>query len=146
MKRLYEALSSNIRPFVDMMKLFVSELDLPNVDLQQRNFLRFQPWNAPRFHYINPFAKYIKTTVTPIVFQSIFAYHRSRYRSYSPIFTDGLKRADYVRCGVMIEDNLHDFRLDTSCSVFTAEASAIYCALQLIDSNMPVNIASILTA
>ncbi|GFT54970.1 RNase H domain-containing protein [Trichonephila clavipes] len=32
---------------------------------------------------------------------------------------------------------MHGYRLDTSCSIFTAEAVAIYRALQLIDSNMP---------
>ncbi|GFU71624.1 pggt1b [Trichonephila clavipes] len=52
-------------------------------------------------------------------------------------YTDGSKRADYVGCGVVIEDNMLGYRLDPSCSVFTAEAVAIYRALQSIDSNMP---------
>ncbi|GFU38113.1 probable RNA-directed DNA polymerase from transposon X-element [Trichonephila clavipes] len=102
MKRLYDARPSNIRPFMDRMKLHISELDLPNV-----------------------------------LFQRVFAYHRSQYSRYSAIYTDGSKRADYVGCGVVIEDIMHGYRLDTSCSVFTAEAVAIYHALQLIDSNMP---------
>ncbi|GFW55897.1 probable RNA-directed DNA polymerase from transposon X-element [Trichonephila clavipes] len=110
MKRLYDARPSNIRPFMDRMKLHISELDLPNV---------------------------LKSTVAPVVFQRVFAYHRSQYSRYSAIYTDGSKRADYVGCGVVIEDIMHGYRLDTSCSVFTAEAVAIYRALQLIDSNMP---------
>ncbi|GFX77608.1 RNase H domain-containing protein [Trichonephila clavipes] len=65
------------------------------------------------------------------------AYHRSQYSRYSAIYTDGSKRADYVGCGVVIEDIMHGYRLDTSCSIFTAEAVAIYRALQLIDSTMP---------
>ncbi|GFT35563.1 RNase H domain-containing protein [Trichonephila clavipes] len=137
MKRLYDARPSNIRPFMDRMKLHISELDLPNVRIQQRNLFLFQPWNTPRFHYINPFATYSKSTVGPVVFQRVFAYHGSQYSSYSTIYTDGSKRADYVGCGVVIEDIMHGYRLDTSCSVFTAEAVAIYRALQLIDSNMP---------
>ncbi|PRD24198.1 UNVERIFIED_CONTAM: Pggt1b [Trichonephila clavipes] len=91
----------------------------------------------PRFHYINPFASYIKSTVAPVVFQRVFASHRSQYSGYSAIYTDGSKHADYIGCGVVIEDIMHGYRLDTSCSVFTAEAVAIYRALQLIDSNMP---------
>ncbi|GFT33358.1 putative RNA-directed DNA polymerase from transposon X-element [Trichonephila clavipes] len=63
--------------------------------------------------------------------------HRSQYSRYSAIYTDGSKRADYVGCGVVIEDIMHGYRLDTSCSIFTAEAIAIYRALQLIDSTMP---------
>ncbi|GFX46036.1 RNA-directed DNA polymerase from mobile element jockey [Trichonephila clavipes] len=137
MKRLYDARPSNIRPFMDRMKLHISELDLPNVHIQQRNLFLFQPWNTPRFHYINPFATYSKSTVAPVVFQRVFAYHRSQYSRYSAIYTDGSKRADYVGCGVVIEDIMHGYRLDTSCSIFTAEAVAIYRALQLIDSTMP---------
>ncbi|GFV06939.1 RNase H domain-containing protein [Trichonephila clavipes] len=78
-----------------------------------------------------------KSTVEPVVFQRVFAYQRSQYSSYSTIYTDGSKRADYVGCGVVIEDIMHGFRLHTSCSIFTAEAVAIYVALPLIDSNMP---------
>ncbi|GFV23514.1 RNase H domain-containing protein [Trichonephila clavipes] len=137
MKRLYDARPSNIRSFMDRMKLLVSELDLPNVNIQQRNLLLFQPWNTPRFHYINPFASYSKSTVAPVVFQRVFAYHCSQYRMFSAIFTDGSQRAGYVGCGVVIEDVTHGYRLDPSCSVFTAETVAIYRALQSIDSNMP---------
>ncbi|GFU43468.1 RNase H domain-containing protein [Trichonephila clavipes] len=129
MKRLYDARPSNIRPFMDRMKLHISELDLPNVHIQQRNLFLFQPWNTPRFPYINPFATYSKSTVAPVVFQRVFAYHRSQYSRYSAIYTDGSKRADYVGCGVVIEDIMHGYRLDTSCSIFTAEAVAIYRAL-----------------
>ncbi|GFT90471.1 RNase H domain-containing protein [Trichonephila clavipes] len=70
-------------------------------------------------------------------FQRVFAYHRSQYNRYSAIYTDGSKRADYAGCG-SIEDIMHGYRFDTSpCSVFTAEAVAIYRALPPIDSNMP---------
>ncbi|GFV20741.1 pggt1b [Trichonephila clavipes] len=103
MKRLYDARLSNIRPFMDRMKLHISELDLPN---------RLSSFNASS-----------PTTAVS-----------SRY---SAIYTDGSKRADYVGCGVVIEDIMHGYRLDTSCSIFTAEAVAIYRALQLIDSTMP---------
>ncbi|GFX98438.1 putative RNA-directed DNA polymerase from transposon X-element [Trichonephila clavipes] len=137
MKRLYDARPSNIQPFMNRMKLLVSELDLPNVNIQQRNLFLFQPWNTPRFHYINHFANYSKSTVAPVVFQRVFTSHRGQYSSYSTIYTDGWKRVDYVRCGVVIEDIMHGYRLDTSCSVFTAEGIAICRALQLIDSNMP---------
>ncbi|GFT76737.1 RNase H domain-containing protein [Trichonephila clavipes] len=137
MKRLYDARPSNIPPFSDRIKLHISELDLHHVHIQQRNLFLFQPWNTPRFYYINPFATYSKSTVAPVVFQRVFAYHRSQYSRYSAIYTDGSKRADYVGCGVVIEDIMHGYRLDTSCSIFTAETVAIYRALQLIDSTMP---------
>ncbi|GFX16784.1 pggt1b [Trichonephila clavipes] len=83
-----------------------------------------------------PFCRVSKNTVTHVIFQCIFTYQRSQESGYSAIFTDGSKRADHVGCEVMIENNMHDYRRDTSCSVFTAEAVTIYRALQLIDSNM----------
>ncbi|GFV24356.1 uncharacterized protein TNCV_198981 [Trichonephila clavipes] len=46
MKRLYDARPSNIRPFMDRMKLHISELDLPNVHIQQRNL-----FNIPTLEY-----------------------------------------------------------------------------------------------
>ncbi|GFW97204.1 putative RNA-directed DNA polymerase from transposon X-element [Trichonephila clavipes] len=58
-----------------------------------------------------------KSTVAPVVFERVFAYHRSQYSRYSAIYTDGSKRADYVGCGVVIEDIMHGYRLDTSCSI-----------------------------
>ncbi|GFU90541.1 putative RNA-directed DNA polymerase from transposon X-element [Trichonephila clavipes] len=101
-----------------------------------------EPFPIPTLEYATvplyqPFATYSKSTVAPVVFQRVFAYHRSQYSRYSAIYTDGSKRADYVGCGVVIEDILHGYRLDTSCSIFTAEAFAIYRALPSIDSNMP---------
>ncbi|GFU30390.1 pggt1b [Trichonephila clavipes] len=50
-----------------------------------------------------------KSTVVPVVFQRVFAYHRSQYSRYSAIYTDGSKRADYVGCGVVIEDIMHGY-------------------------------------
>ncbi|GFT58119.1 pggt1b [Trichonephila clavipes] len=135
MKRLYDARPSTSGQFnlFNRMKLHISELDLPNsyVSNAAKALFLFQPWNTPRFHYINPFANFSKSTVAPVVFQRVFAYHRSQYSRYSAIYTDGSKRADYVGCGVVIEDIMHGYRLDTSCSIFTAEAVAIYRALQI---------------
>ncbi|GFT93735.1 RNase H domain-containing protein [Trichonephila clavipes] len=75
--------------FMDRMKLHISELDLPNVRIQQRNLFPIPNRNTPRFHYINPFTTYSKSTVAPVVFQRVFAYHRSQYSRYSAIYTDG---------------------------------------------------------
>ncbi|GFX75684.1 pggt1b [Trichonephila clavipes] len=119
--------------------LFCRERGLhPDPEIRIRDInIPVVPDNTPRFRFINPFAKFSKFTVTPVVFQRGFTNHRSQYSGYSAIYTHGSKRADYVGCGVVIEDNMHGYRLDTSCSVFTAEAVVISRALQLIDSNMP---------
>ncbi|GFV45513.1 RNase H domain-containing protein [Trichonephila clavipes] len=68
MKRIYDARSRNIRPFMERTKFLLSELDLPDVDIHQRNILQFQPWNIPRFHYINHFATDSKSDIAPVAF------------------------------------------------------------------------------
>ncbi|GFS63588.1 pggt1b [Trichonephila clavipes] len=55
---------------------------------------------------------------------------------YSAIYTDGSKRADYVGCGVVIEDIMHGYRLDF-LQHFHCRSCRHLCALQLIDSHMP---------
>ncbi|GFV45253.1 hypothetical protein TNCV_2496111 [Trichonephila clavipes] len=47
----------------------------------------------------------------------------------------GLKRADYVGCGVLIEDIMHGDRLDTSCSVFTPSGGSPSLANNLSTSS-----------
>ncbi|GFT31879.1 RNase H domain-containing protein [Trichonephila clavipes] len=136
MKRLYDARPSNIRPFMDRMKLHISELDLPNVRIQQINLFLFNLGIRHGSFISTLLPLTVNPLLAPVVFQLVFTYHRGQYSRYSAIYTDGSKRADYVGCGVVIEDIMHGYRLDTSCSIFTAEAVPIYRALQLIDSTM----------
>ncbi|GFX25568.1 RNase H domain-containing protein [Trichonephila clavipes] len=82
----------------------------------------------------------------PVVFQRVFAFTAVSIVVIRPSTLMVPKRANYVGCGVVIEDIMHGYRLDTSCSIFTAEAVAVYRALRLIDSTMRINTASILTA
>ncbi|GFV02320.1 RNase H domain-containing protein [Trichonephila clavipes] len=42
MKRIYDARPHNIRPFMERTKLLLSEIDLLDVDIHQRNLLQFQ--------------------------------------------------------------------------------------------------------
>ncbi|GFT03140.1 putative RNA-directed DNA polymerase from transposon BS [Trichonephila clavipes] len=97
---------------------------------KNRNTVGEPKKDIAKYTCITPTKYKNKSTVAPVVFQRVFAYHRSQYSRYSAIYTDGSKRADYVGCGVVIEDIMHGYRLDTSCSIFTAEAVAIYRALQ----------------
>ncbi|GFU92514.1 RNase H domain-containing protein [Trichonephila clavipes] len=73
MKRVYDDRSHNIWPFTARTKLLLSEYNLPpDMDIYQKNFLLFQPWNMPRFHYINAFPKYTLLDTKPR------GYHRQR--------------------------------------------------------------------
>ncbi|GFV78469.1 RNase H domain-containing protein [Trichonephila clavipes] len=119
--------------------LLFSELDLPDVDIHQRNIFQFQPWNAPRFHYINSFATYIKSDIAPVAFQRIFAHHRSRYSDYSPIYTDGSKRTDYVVCGVATEDNARVL-LDTKPRGYYRQRASGNLIVQSATTELPLTV------
>ncbi|GFS63592.1 putative RNA-directed DNA polymerase from transposon X-element [Trichonephila clavipes] len=70
--------------------------------------------------------------------QRVFAYHRSQYSRYSAIYTDGSKRADYVGCGVVIEDIMHGYSSTLLACIFTAEANCHHLpCTSTIDSHMP---------
>ncbi|GFT53934.1 pggt1b [Trichonephila clavipes] len=93
--------------------------------------------NTPRFLYINPFAFTGKSTVAPVVFQRV-----SPTTAVSiVVFRPSTLMVRNVQITWLwsrdCKDIMHGYRLDTSCSIFTAEAVAIYRALQLIDSTMP---------
>ncbi|GFU96921.1 hypothetical protein TNCV_3882241 [Trichonephila clavipes] len=96
MKRLYDARPSNIRPFMDRMKLHISELDLPNVRIQQKEPFPIPTLNTPRFHYINPFAFFLHSKSTVALYRF---YHRSQYSRYSAIYTEMVPKRRYVGCG-----------------------------------------------
>ncbi|GFU68792.1 putative RNA-directed DNA polymerase from transposon BS [Trichonephila clavipes] len=84
-----DARPSNIRPFMDRMKLsyFLNSTYLTCVSSKKRTF------PIPTLEYATvplyqPFATcYSKSTVAPVVFQRVFAYHRSQYSRYSAIYT-----------------------------------------------------------
>ncbi|GFT04298.1 putative RNA-directed DNA polymerase from transposon X-element [Trichonephila clavipes] len=67
-KRNYDSRSHNIRPFMERTKLLLSELNLPGVGNLQRNILQLQPWNTPRFYYINLFTAFNKSAIAPVAF------------------------------------------------------------------------------
>ncbi|GFU43943.1 pggt1b, partial [Trichonephila clavipes] len=113
-----------------------SELNLPNVHTQQRNLFLFQPLEYATVPLYQPFATYSKSTVAPVVFNASSPATAVSIVVIRPS-TLMVRTCRYVGCGVVIEDIMHGYRLDTSCSIFTAEAVAIYRALQLIDSTMP---------
>ncbi|GFT13395.1 pggt1b [Trichonephila clavipes] len=77
-----------------------------------------------------------KSTVAPVVFQRV----RLPPQSVVVIRPSTLmvRNADYVGCGVVIEDIMHGYRLDT-CSIFTVPKLSPFTVQfgHLIDSTMP---------
>ncbi|XP_055932957.1 uncharacterized protein LOC129962980 [Argiope bruennichi] len=132
LRRLYDARPSHILPFNERVKLLLQDSDLSNVTIKTAESFCLPPWDIPHFHFLNPFAGFDKSSTAPVVFQQLFLYHRCRYSSFTPIFTDGSKSDGHVGCGIALPSDTLSYRLHDHCSVFTAELVAIFCALQEI--------------
>ncbi|GBM47586.1 hypothetical protein AVEN_77026-1, partial [Araneus ventricosus] len=132
--RLYNARPFNVRPFMDRTKLFLEESALISLDVKQSTFFSFPSWSVPSIKYIDPFSLFHKASTSPVVFYQIFNLHRSLYSQYVPVFTDGSKSTNYVGCSVAFPDSVSAYRLNAALSIYTAEATAISCALQRISS------------
>ncbi|XP_055928076.1 ribonuclease H1-like [Argiope bruennichi] len=103
-----------------------------NITLLTNDPLAFSPWDLPQITFLNPFSGFDKSKTPPVIFQQMFYSHRYQYGSYIPVYTDGSKSDEHVGCGVVIGSDIDSYRLESCCSVFTAELTAILCALQKI--------------
>ncbi|GBN58645.1 hypothetical protein AVEN_243503-1 [Araneus ventricosus] len=137
--RLYAARPSHILPFCERTKMLLHDSDLNNVSVQLSDFFTFPPWEIPQFSFLNPFSGFDKSSTAPVTFQQLFHHHRYQYSSFLPIFTDGSKSDGHVGCGVVSPSDTLSYRLHNSCSVFTAELVAIFCALQEISPSSQRN-------
>ncbi|GBN10951.1 hypothetical protein AVEN_267243-1, partial [Araneus ventricosus] len=131
LRRIYNARPSHILPFCERVKSIIQDSELNFPDIQTVDFQIFPPWNIPQFSFINPFSGFDKNKTSPVIYQQLFSFHRYRYSSYRPIFTDGSKAVGHVGCGIFDAD-ISSFRLHTSFSILTAELVAIFYALQKI--------------
>ncbi|GBM00155.1 hypothetical protein AVEN_176398-1 [Araneus ventricosus] len=123
---------SHIRPFCERVKSIIQDSELNFPDIQTVDFQIFPPWNIPQLSFINPFSGFDKSKTSPVIYQQLFSFHRYRYSSYRPIFTDGSKAVGHVGCGIIFDADISSFRLHTSFSILTAELVAIFYALQKI--------------
>ncbi|XP_055943531.1 uncharacterized protein LOC129974449 [Argiope bruennichi] len=114
--------------------MLISDSDLNTVNVKTVDSFIFPPWDTPKFSFVNPFKGFDKSSTAPAVFQQLFFYHRHRYSSFNPIFTDGSKSDDHVGYGIVFPSDTVSHRVHNCCSVFTAELLAIFCALQKISS------------
>ncbi|GBM04798.1 hypothetical protein AVEN_20231-1 [Araneus ventricosus] len=131
LRRIYNARSSRILPFCERVKSIIQDSELNFSDIQTVDFQIFPPWNVPQFSFLNPFSGFDKSRTSPVIYQQLFSFHRYRYSSYRPIFTDGSKAVGHVGCGIFDAD-ISSFRLHSSFSIVSAELVAIFYALQKI--------------
>ncbi|GBM12996.1 putative RNA-directed DNA polymerase from transposon X-element [Araneus ventricosus] len=132
LRRIYNARPSHILPFCERVKSIIHDSEFNFPDIQTVDLQIFPPWNIPQFSFLNPFPGFDKSRTSPVIYQQLFSFHRSRYSSYRPIFTDGSKAVGHVGCGIILDADISSFRLHTSFSILSAELVAIFYALQKI--------------
>ncbi|GBN18788.1 hypothetical protein AVEN_39713-1 [Araneus ventricosus] len=85
------------------------------------------------------FKTFDKAHTAPEVYQQLFADHRDVYHNFIPIFTDGSKSSLSTSFACVFINSTLSFQLHPSCSIFTAEITAILHALSQISSGPPDN-------
>jgi ribonuclease HI len=132
--RLYNARPSCILPFYQRIKQTLVEFNFDKPDIMVA-YSHIPPWCIHNFKFLNPFKHFDKATTADIVYQQIFKDHRQSYNSYTPIFTDGSKSTNFVGSAFIIEDYTYSYKLNQILSVFTAELTAIFKALECVEQH-----------
>ncbi|GBN13046.1 putative RNA-directed DNA polymerase from transposon X-element [Araneus ventricosus] len=97
------------------------------------------PWNSHGLNFLNPFKTFDIANTAPEIYQQLFADHREVYQNFTPIFTDGSKCSSCTSFACVFINSTLSFQLHPSCSIFTAEITAILHALSQISSGPPDN-------
>lgn len=132
---LFSARSSFLPTFGIRMKTLLEELHVPNYNTFKMPD-PLPPWiEAPNF-ILNCFRDFKKAEFSSIVLSKRFFEHREIYKDFNPVYTDGSKHDDHVGSAAICNEYSFTEKLDSSCSIFTAECHAILLALDFI-SRLP---------
>ncbi|GBM81341.1 hypothetical protein AVEN_50801-1 [Araneus ventricosus] len=134
--RLQEARKSFIPVFFSRVHNILTDLHLLYVHVTIQPKRNFPPWKFSETHVLQPFENFNKSNTADIIYQKIFIEHREQYNSFVPIYTDGSKSADQVSFAVVFPNTIFSFRLHPSCSIFTAEITAVLYALEQISKSI----------
>ena len=93
------------------------------------------PWMLRRCEFLR-LTHERKCTLTDRQVQYEFHEFQAKYAEFVFVFTDGSKTAGGVGCAYVHGERCEGFKLPAQCSVFTAEAVAIYQALLYVTENL----------
>lgn len=87
-------------------------------------------WYADRPKVDWEMSAYVRAGDPATKVAAAFGVLREKYRNFIQIFTDGSKEKDFVGCAIVGDNGPTAYRLPKECSVFSAEAYAIWRALK----------------
>ncbi|GBN87806.1 hypothetical protein AVEN_145796-1, partial [Araneus ventricosus] len=137
--RLQRVRPSVIPSFFTRTAKLLNNLNLEDLQVVPNLKHHLTPWKSHGLNFLNPFKTFDEANTAPEVYQQLFADHRDVYHNFIPIFTDGSKSSLSTSFACVFINSTHSFQIHSSCSIFTAEITAILHALSEISSGPPDN-------
>ncbi|XP_055944481.1 uncharacterized protein LOC129975443 [Argiope bruennichi] len=134
--RIQEARKFFIPVYFTRIHNILKDLNLLHLQATPQLDNIFPPWAIPNIQYLNPFEGFTKSDTSDSIYRKIFNEHRHHYNDYIAIYTDGSKTCDSVSFAVVFQNAVFSFKINASCSVFTAEISAVLFALEKISDSL----------
>lgn len=105
------------------------ELGIPVLDTVDCYSRKFPSWKRKKYRIDLTLTKYDKDKLPHKTIQRHFTEHTSKFPNFFPIYTDGSKTIDHVGAAYFSPEGSNSFSLSKCCSVFTAEAYALWRAV-----------------
>ncbi|CAH1720846.1 unnamed protein product [Aphis gossypii] len=110
---------------------FLDDTHFPHSDVIKNEIPLTAPWLFN--NYVNSeLSELVKNDTPPIVFNQHLQSITSDLCDHTEIFTDGSRTDNGVGAAVVVKDHVSMLRLPNFCSIYSAEATAISYALDLI--------------
>lgn len=116
-----------------------TNLNIPSINIQQKTFTTYPPWNISRPVLNTELSGYRKETTPINVYLKRFQeFTNEIYRYHTWIYTDGSKSKEGVGAATVTAEEEHYYHLPDNFSIYSAEKYALLQALQNIKKN-PTN-------
>ena len=102
------------------------------LDPEDDNVQDIAQWKPKNVRTDLSFSNTKKSDTLPCSFLSSFHIHRSRFKTYTDLYTDGSKDGEKVAAAVVHENEIISCRLPNNASIFSAEVKAIDIAFNYI--------------
>lgn len=97
--------------------------------------LKYPPWLAKQPTIMFDLIKYSKAKTNPIIYHEELQSIKDKHQNHMEMYTDGSKVGDKVACAAVHNKDKLLKRLPDKASIYSAEASAIELALNIIENS-----------
>ena len=126
---------NKIPPFGIRVREDLDDFDLSDEDVSEFRFSSIPPWKLDRVKIDLDLSKFLKSQTSEKEFLKAFNELNKKYPQHFQIFTDGSKDETAVGAAAYSDSSSSQERLGPCASIFTAEATALKMALDLIEKS-----------